>query len=223
MLRTASVLMLLPLLACMTPKNREPLVQVEASVYAQEPKDPPEPDLRRSIEIRDVDPENILLAAQQFDGLVQAGANEIWFQINSYGGSIMVGLEFIQYVELIKKLHPDLKTICVVDVRAYSMGAVILESGVCDKRLMTRRSTLLFHNGSSRTQGTVREMENDVNYLRALNKAMAEMISSRLRMPAATYEANVDGKDWVLNWDDAILVRAIDGIIEPEEIPAVLF
>lgn len=171
------------------------------------------------VEINDVTGPHMRAALGKARELVAQGDREIWFNINSFGGSVFAGWDFIQGVEGLIKTTPGLKTVCVADVKAYSMGLAILESGACGRRLMTKRATLLAHNASTSSEGNANTLESDAMFLRALDRSLAETIASRMGMSYADYAERVRTGDWSMSWADAVKYRAVDGIMDPKDIP----
>jgi ATP-dependent protease ClpP protease subunit len=170
------------------------------------------------IEIKDVDAESLAPAQAKFDERVAAGDTDIWFRINSFGGSIFDGMDFIQHIGDAKVASGKVHVTCVVDTKAMSMGFVFLET-FCDSRYMTKRSLLLAHNGSTEVKGTVEQILSEVEFLKALNESLATTISDRLGMPVDEYKARVAGKDWTMSWEEAMRVNAVDSTINPDRLP----
>ncbi len=173
----------------------------------------------RALNIEDVTKDDLAPVQKKFDELVAAGATEITFRINSFGGDVFAGMSFVQHVEQAKKVHA-LRIRCIVDHTAYSMGFVFLQS-FCDDRLMTKRSTLLAHNASGGVRGNANDMEQSAEFLRALDFSLAETCAARLNMTVDEYRAKVAIKDWTFAWPEALKVGAIDGIIDVKDVPPV--
>lgn len=146
-----------------------------------------------------------------------ARSKDVTLRIDSPGGSIFAGLRWGRQMEDIKKRN-GLHVTCIVDGLAASMAAVILESPLCDERLATSRSLLLFHNGSSGAQGTVEELQAAGAFLSAINEAMALNVSKRLGLTVEEYREKIQGADWVLSSRGALGVNALDGLANPEDI-----
>ncbi len=192
------------------------------TLLAQSPSPSTPPVFRNTVEINDVHDEEMISALTQFVGLVKSGEKEVTFRIDSFGGSIFLGMKFIQIIEDIKRLE-GVHTVCVVDSKAMSMGIVILESGVCDMRLMTKRSVLLAHNASSRVEGTAEQMRQEASFLDALNTSLAEMVAGRAGLPTEFYKGKVAHGDWVMAWEEALSAGLIDGTVSPFDVaPPVL-
>lgn len=169
------------------------------------------------IEIGDISEALVVPVLKKFDERVEAGDKTINFRIDSFGGDIFLGMDFIQHVEDSARRN-DLHVKCYVDKAAMSMGLVILES-ICDERFMTKRSVLLAHNGSAGARGTADEMGQQVEFLRALNVAMSEVVGSRLKIGVEAYRAKIAHGDWVFTWEEALAVGAVDAVVDPRDIP----
>jgi ATP-dependent protease ClpP protease subunit len=170
-----------------------------------------------TIEVGDVDPETMAAAYRALANSVDGGAKRVTFRINSMGGEIFLGLKWIQMVTDLKKLH-HVQATCIVDGAAYSMAAVILESPVCDLRLATPSSTILFHNGKGTGEGTVEGLEQAAHMLEVMNQALAALVADRMHMSPAEYRAHIQGKDWVMATAEALLNHVIDGMAASAEI-----
>lgn len=156
---------------------------------------------------------SLVNVAREFTTLVEMGHRKIEIRIDSFGGSVFAGLAFIQYIEDVKEAA-GVETVCIVDTKAMSMGFALLQSKACDVRLMTKRSILLAHNGSSGGQGTVEEMEETVDILKAINRALAEICGARLSIGVKGYLKKVNSRRaWVMTWEEALKVKAVDGVI----------
>jgi ATP-dependent protease ClpP protease subunit len=170
-----------------------------------------------TVDVGDVDEESMAAALLNLSHVADSGAKRVTLRIDSAGGSVFLGMKWIRLVTDLKKAH-SLKVTCIVDGTAYSMGAVILESPVCDTRLATVNSTLLFHNGSGGPKGTEKELESARALLRALNAAMAGLVAQRLHMPVERYQAMIADGDWAMAAVDALANHALDGVIASSEI-----
>lgn len=170
-----------------------------------------------TVDVGNVDDMPLAVALMQFTRLAEGGAREITLRIDSFGGSVALGHRWGKEMEDLKKRH-GIKVTCIVDGAAYSMGAVILESPLCDQRLATKRSTILFHNGSVGVRGTAADLEQAALYLVALNQAMALVVCDRIGMPLAEYQARIAHADWIMAVTEALALNVIDGVVSPAEI-----
>ena len=95
--------------------------------------------------------------------------DEITIYINSYGGSVYDGLGIIDVMGLVKS---PIKT--VVLGKAMSMGALIFICG--DKRQMTKRSTIMFHEISSGMHGKISDMVVSYKEVERLSKIVSKIV-----------------------------------------------
>jgi len=97
---------------------------------------------------------------------------DIFFYINSPGGSVSAGLAIYDTMQFIK---PDVSTLCVG--QAASMGATLLAAGDKDKRFCLPNSRVMIHQPSGGFQGQVSDIEiqaKEILYLKArLNEILA--------------------------------------------------
>lgn len=170
------------------------------------------------IPVGDIDADTLPPIQKKFDELVAAGEKTILFRINSFGGAVFAGMDFIQHVEDAARAH-GVKIQCVVDSRAMSMGAVFLET-FCEERLMTRRSMLMFHGAATQARGKQDDIESAASEMRAMNDAIANACSARMSITADEYKAHVAHQDWFMAADEALRLGAVDGFVSPTELPA---
>ncbi len=137
------------------------------------------------------------------------GATAVTVHINSPGGSVFAGFKMGQALERSK-----LKSVCVVDGMAASMGFYILQS--CTERTMTDRSLLMGHAPATSTSGMEQEMANTLALLKALNHAMATHITARSNMTLAEYLQKIagGGELWLTS-DEALRWGFVDSIASP--------
>ena len=147
---------------------------------------------------------------------VRGGASVVVFEIDSPGGSVFAGLKWIKEVNHYRK--QGLKTVCVVDPFAASMGFVFLQAA-CDVRLMTKGSVLLAHRGSGSAEGTVEQMAESVELLEAVNFALSELQAARMHITVEEFRARVAKHAWSMGWAEALEVGAIDGTVDAMDLP----
>ena len=98
---------------------------------------------------------------------------DIYFYINSPGGSVSAGLAIYDTMQFIK---PDVSTRCVG--QAASMGAFLLTAGAKGKRFCLPNSRVMIHQPMGGFQGQASDIEihaKEILYLRArLNEIMAK-------------------------------------------------
>src|SRR6266705_1259019 len=98
---------------------------------------------------------------------------EIFFYLNSPGGSVSAGLAIYDTMQFIK---PDVSTLCVG--QAASMGALLLAAGDKDKRFCLPNSRVMIHQPMGGFQGQASDVEihaKEILYLRGrLNEILAK-------------------------------------------------
>ena len=98
---------------------------------------------------------------------------DIYFYINSPGGSVSAGLAIYDTMQFIK---PDVSTLCIG--QAASMGAFLLTAGAKGKRFCLPNSRVMIHQPMGGFQGQASDIEihaQEILYLRArLNEIMAK-------------------------------------------------
>lgn len=96
-----------------------------------------------------------------------------YLEINSGGGSVVAGIQFIETMRDLK-IHRGLKTICIVRNSAYSMAAVI--AMYCHETYMLTFSDMMFHGASYGVSGNADEVLSRVLHLtRWLTKMETEL------------------------------------------------
>ena len=97
---------------------------------------------------------------------------DVFFYINSPGGSVSAGLAIYDTMQFIK---PDVSTLCIG--QAASMGALLLCSGAKGKRFCLPNSRVMIHQPMGGFQGQASDIEihaKEILYLRQrLNEIMA--------------------------------------------------
>jgi ATP-dependent Clp protease, protease subunit len=97
---------------------------------------------------------------------------DIYFYINSPGGSVTAGMAIYDTMQFIK---PDVSTLCIG--QAASMGAFLLSAGAKGKRFCLPNSRVMIHQPLGGFQGQATDIEihaKEILYLRRLNEMLAE-------------------------------------------------
>ena len=97
---------------------------------------------------------------------------DIWFYINSPGGSVRDGLAIYDTMQLIS---PDVNTVCIG--RAGSMATLLLASGAKGKRYALPNSTVHFHPAGGGAEGYAPDLERMVNELLRLQRVGSEIMA----------------------------------------------
>jgi ATP-dependent Clp protease protease subunit len=97
---------------------------------------------------------------------------DIWFYINSPGGSVTDGLAIYDTMQLIA---PDVNTVCIG--MAGSMATVLLAGGARGKRYALPHSTIHFHPASAGMEGSAPDVERAVRELLRQQRLGSELIA----------------------------------------------
>ncbi len=97
---------------------------------------------------------------------------DVWFYINSPGGSVRDGLAIYDTMELIT---PDVNTVCIG--RAGSMATILLAAGKKGKRFSLPNSTIHFHPAGGGAEGYAPDMVRMVNELLRLQAVGNEIMA----------------------------------------------
>jgi ATP-dependent Clp protease protease subunit len=132
---------------------------------------------------------------------------DIFFYINSPGGSVSAGLAIYDTMQFIK---PDVSTLCVG--QAAIMGAFLLAAGAQAKRYCLPNSRVMIHQPSGGFQGQAADIEiqaKEVLYLRSrLNDLMAKHTGQAVK----SIEKDTD-RDNFLSADEALKYGIIDKVL----------
>jgi len=199
----AAVLMLPAILTCAAgTKAQRP--EIRASATAAVPRVVPVIRFDAA-----VDPLTVATTQGLLQSALEAGAEAVVIEWNSPGGQVDAGFALAKTIEAM-----PIPVICVVDAEAASMAYYILQS--CHQRLMTKRSALLIHQPSlaGSFSGNDKDWANIAERLRVLGRAMIEHCSARTKVSADFMASKVaDGKDWWLDWREALHIGAVDGVV----------
>jgi ATP-dependent Clp protease protease subunit len=132
---------------------------------------------------------------------------DIYFYINSPGGSVSAGLAIYDTMRFIK---PDVSTLCIG--QAASMGAFLLGAGAKGKRFVLPNSRVMIHQPMGGFQGQASDIEihaKEILYLRArLNKLMAEHTGKDIE----SIEKDTD-RDNFMSAEEAVTYGIVDKVL----------
>ena len=136
---------------------------------------------------------------------------DIFFYINSPGGSVSAGLAIYDTMQFIK---PDVSTLCVG--QAASMGAFLLASGDKTKRFALPNSRVMIHQPMGGFQGQATDIEiqaKEILYLRArLNEILAKHTGKSVETIARDTE-----RDFFMSGEDAVKYGIVDKVLVSRE------
>src|SRR5262249_42047079 len=129
---------------------------------------------------------------------------DIFFYINSPGGSVSAGLAIYDTMQFIK---PDVSALCVG--QAASMGALLLAAGDAGKRYALPHSRALSHQPMGGFQGQATDIEihaKEILYLRGrLNEILAKHSGKPIDVIARDTE-----RDFFMGAEDAVKYGIVD-------------
>jgi ATP-dependent Clp protease protease subunit len=136
---------------------------------------------------------------------------DIFFYINSPGGSVSAGLAIYDTMQFIK---PDVSTLCVG--QAASMGALLMCAGDAGKRFCLPNSRVMIHQPMGGFQGQASDVEihaKEILYLRQrLNEIMAKHTGKPLEVIARDTE-----RDFFMGAQDAVKYGIVDKVLVSRE------
>ena len=133
---------------------------------------------------------------------------DIYFYINSPGGSISDGMAIHDTMNYIKC---DVSTICVG--MAASMGAFLLSAGTKGKRLALPNSTIMIHQPSGGAQGQATDMRIHTEWILDVKKKLNKMLSEATGQPLEVIERDTE-RDNFMTAQQALEYGLVDRIID---------
>ena len=131
----------------------------------------------------------------------------ILIYIDSYGGTCYQAFGIISVVEASKTPVHTIVTGC-----AMSCGFLLLISG--HKRFAYQHSTVLYHQVSSGAIGTLKELEDNVEEAKRLNKKLQKLTLDKTSITKSRLKEVNDKKiDWYMDAQEALKLKIVDEII----------
>jgi len=128
---------------------------------------------------------------------------DIFFYINSPGGSVSAGLAIYDTMQFVK---PDVSTLCVG--QAASMGALLLAAGDKDKRFCLPNSRVMIHQPMGGFQGQASDVEihaKEILYLRSRLNEITGQSAERISRDT--------DRDNFLSADEAVKFGIVDKVL----------
>jgi ATP-dependent Clp protease protease subunit len=148
-----------------------------------------------------------LIVAQLLHLAYEDSKKDIYFYINSPGGSVSDGLAIYDTMQHIK---PDVQTIGV-GVQA-SMGAFLLSAGAKGKRFMLPHARAMIHQPSGGAQGVMTDMEISLREGLRLKELLASIIAKNTGQKIAKVKDDMERDLW-MNAEEATKYGLVDGVI----------
>ncbi|MBL8468526.1 MAG: ATP-dependent Clp endopeptidase proteolytic subunit ClpP [Methyloversatilis discipulorum] len=132
---------------------------------------------------------------------------DIFFYINSPGGSVTAGLSIYDTMQFIK---PDVSTLCIG--QAASMGAFLLSAGAKGKRFCLPNSRVMIHQPMGGFQGQASDIEIHAREILTLRAKLNSIMAHHTGQPIETIERDTD-RDNFLSAEQAREYGIIDKVL----------
>jgi ATP-dependent Clp protease protease subunit len=136
---------------------------------------------------------------------------DIFFYINSPGGSVSAGLAIYDTMQFIK---PDVSTLCVG--QAASMGALLLAAGDAGKRFALPNSRVMIHQPMGGFQGQATDIEIHAKEILYLRERLNEILSRHTKQPIEVIRRDTE-RDFFLGAEDAVKYGLVDKVLVSRE------
>ena len=136
---------------------------------------------------------------------------DIFFYINSPGGSVSAGLSIYDTMQFIK---PDVSTLCIG--QAASMGAFLLCAGAKGKRNCLPNSRVMIHQPMGGFQGQASDIEIHAKEILYLRERLNQIMAKHTGKPVETI-ANDTDRDNFLSADEAVEYGLVDKVLTARE------
>ncbi len=136
---------------------------------------------------------------------------DIYFYINSPGGSVSAGLAIYDTMQFIK---PDVSTLCVG--QAASMGAFLLTAGAKGKRYCLPNSRVMIHQPLGGFQGQASDIEIHAKEILYLKDKLNGMLFKHTGQSMDVIERDTD-RDNFMSAEQAVAYGLVDKVLENRE------
>ncbi|MGH8727639.1 MAG: ATP-dependent Clp endopeptidase proteolytic subunit ClpP [Burkholderiales bacterium] len=133
---------------------------------------------------------------------------DIYFYINSPGGSVAAGLAIYDTMQFVK---PHVSTLCVG--QAASMGALLLAAGAKNKRFCLPNSRVLIHQPLGGFQGQASDIEIHAKEILYLRNRLNEILAKHTGQPIQTIEKDTD-RDRFMSAEEAVKYGLVDKVLK---------
>ncbi len=136
---------------------------------------------------------------------------DIYFYINSPGGSVTAGLSIYDTMQFIK---PDVSTLCIG--QAASMGAFLLAAGAKGKRFALPNSRIMIHQPLGGFQGQASDIAIHAKEILSIRDKLNRIMAEHTGQPIERIEKDTD-RDNFLSAADAAEYGLIDKVLSRRE------
>jgi ATP-dependent Clp protease protease subunit len=132
---------------------------------------------------------------------------DIFFYINSPGGSVSAGMSIYDTMQFIK---PQVSTLCMG--MAASMGAFLLAAGAKGKRMALPNSRIMIHQPSGGAQGQASDIEIQAREILKLRESLNAILAERTGQPIDKIRLDSE-RDYFMSSNEAKDYGLIDQVI----------
>jgi ATP-dependent Clp protease, protease subunit len=136
---------------------------------------------------------------------------DIFFYINSPGGSVSAGLAIYDTMQFVK---PDVSTLCVG--QAASMGALLLAAGEKDKRFALPNSRVMIHQPMGGFSGQASDVEIHAREILFLRSRLNEILAKHTGQTVEAVARDTD-RDNFLSAENAVKYGIVDKVLTTRE------
>ncbi len=132
---------------------------------------------------------------------------DIYFYINSPGGSVTAGMAIFDTMQFIK---PDVSTLCVG--QAASMGAFLLAAGAKGKRISLPNSRIMIHQPLGGFQGQASDIEIHAREILSLRAKLNDILARNTGQTVEQIERDTD-RDNFMSAEEAVTYGLVDKVL----------
>ncbi|MEN3112969.1 ATP-dependent Clp endopeptidase proteolytic subunit ClpP [Uliginosibacterium paludis] len=132
---------------------------------------------------------------------------DIYFYINSPGGSVTAGMSIYDTMQFIK---PNVSTLCIG--QAASMGAFLLAAGAEGKRFSLPNSRIMIHQPLGGFQGQASDIEIHAREILSLRAKLNDMLAKHTKQPVERIEKDTD-RDNFMSAEEACAYGLVDKVL----------
>jgi ATP-dependent Clp protease protease subunit len=132
---------------------------------------------------------------------------DIYFYINSPGGSVSAGMSIYDTMNFIK---PDVSTLCIG--QAASMGAFLLSAGAKGKRFALPNSRVMIHQPLGGYQGQASDFEIHAKNILYMKRRLNELMAQHSGRSLEEIERDTD-RDNFMSGDEAQAYGLVDKVL----------
>ena len=136
---------------------------------------------------------------------------DIFFYINSPGGSVSAGLAIYDTMQFIK---PDVSTLCVG--QAASMGALLLAAGDHGKRYALPNSRVMIHQPMGGFSGQASDVEIHAREILFLRGRLNEILAKHTKQTIEVIRRDTE-RDFFMGAQDAVKYGIVDKVLTTRE------